>query len=50
MSEVEALCDRVGLIIRGELRLLGTYEGLLESSGTRSMSELIIRLHGESKA
>jgi sodium transport system ATP-binding protein len=50
MSEVEALCDRVGLIVRGELRLLGTYEGLLESSGTRSMSELIIRLHGESKA
>lgn len=50
MSEVEALCDRVGLIVRGELRMLGTFEGLLTQSGARSMSELIIRLHGESRA
>ncbi|MFO0726898.1 MAG: ABC transporter ATP-binding protein [Myxococcota bacterium] len=47
MSEVEALCDRVGLIVRGQIRRLGTYEGLLAEAGMKTMSELIIRLHAE---
>ncbi len=47
MSEVEALCDRVGLLVRGRLRRLGGHDALLAEAGVRSMGELIVRLHDE---
>lgn len=47
MSEVEALCDRVGLLVRGRLLRLGAHDALLAESGARSMAELIVRLHDE---
>ena len=47
MSEVEELCDRVGLLLGGKLRAVGAQTELLEASGARSLGELIIRLHAE---
>ncbi len=47
MSEVEALCDRVGLLVRGRLLRLGAHDALLAEAGARSMGELIVRLHDE---
>ena len=48
MSEVEALCDRVGLLVRGRLMRIGTHAELIAEGGT--MAELIVRLHDEAPA
>jgi sodium transport system ATP-binding protein len=49
MSEVEELCDRVGLLLAGRLRAVGTARELLEGSGKRSLGELIVHLHQEGR-
>jgi sodium transport system ATP-binding protein len=50
MSEAEELCDRIGLLVRGRIRALGTKDELLASSGARSLTDLIVRLHEETPA
>ena len=47
MSEVDELCDRVGLLVRGRLRAVGPRDELLRQSGARSVGELLVRLHEE---
>lgn len=47
MSEADELCDRVGLLVRGVLREVGTREAILERTGTSSFGELLVRLHAE---
>jgi sodium transport system ATP-binding protein len=47
MSEVERLCDRVGIIHRGELRAVGTIAELRARSGAERLEDVFIRLVGE---
>jgi len=44
MSEVELLCDRVGLIHRGELMALGTIAELCASSGTENIHDAFLAM------
>lgn len=46
MSEVEKLCDRVGIIHKGKLVSTGTVEGLKEKYQCRDLEEIFIRLVG----
>jgi len=40
LSEVERVCDRIGVLVKGELRLLDTREALLEKTDSRDLDEV----------
>ncbi len=42
MSEVEKLCDRIGIIHRGQLLALGTLESLREATGQHYLEDIFI--------
>ncbi len=42
MSEVEKLCDRIGIIHRGSLLALGTLDGLRESTGQHYLEDIFV--------
>ncbi len=44
MSEVERLCDRVGILHRGRLRAVGTPDELKQASGERYLEEVFKRM------
>lgn len=46
MSEVEKLCDRVGIIHGGRLLAEGTLEELRESQGERDLEEIFVKVAG----
>jgi sodium transport system ATP-binding protein len=48
MAEVEALADRVGILVRGRLTDVGAPAALLAASGEPSLAELIVRRFEES--
>ncbi|HLU48271.1 MAG TPA: ATP-binding cassette domain-containing protein [Planctomycetota bacterium] len=54
MSEVERLCDRVGIIHRGSLRSIGTLDELRGETGLERLDEIFLRViaeeHGPSAA
>ncbi|HHY81415.1 MAG TPA: ATP-binding cassette domain-containing protein [Clostridiales bacterium] len=47
MSEVEKLCDRIGIIHKGNLVAQGTIAELLEQHSCGSMEEVFVKLVGE---
>ncbi len=47
MSEVERLCDRVGIVHRGELRAVGTLQELRERTSREYLEEIFIALVGD---
>ncbi|MEE2904399.1 MAG: ABC transporter ATP-binding protein [Myxococcota bacterium] len=47
MSEVDKLCDRIGLLLRGQLKAVGSRADLLKSFKVSDLSELILSLHKE---
>lgn len=49
MSEVEKLCDRIGIIHKGKLMDTGTIDALKEKYGVPSLEEVFIRLVGDKK-
>ena len=46
MSEVEKLCDRVGVIHKGKLAALGAVDELRRAAGGRSLEELFVEIVG----
>jgi len=46
MSEVEKLCDRIGIIHKGRLVESGTLEELKIKHGNNDLEELFVRLVG----
>jgi sodium transport system ATP-binding protein len=42
MSEVEKLCDRIGIIHRGGLLALGTLESLREDTGQHYLEDIFV--------
>lgn len=46
LEEVEALSDRVGVMVRGKLAAVGTVEELLEQTGTKSLEDAFVSLAG----
>jgi ABC-type Na+ transport system, ATPase component len=49
MSEVEKLCDRIGIIHKGRLMDTGTIEDLKEKYSAPSLEEVFIRLVGDNR-
>ena len=47
MSEVERLCDRIGIVHRGELRAVGTLQELRERTSREYLEEIFIALVGD---
>jgi len=47
MFEVESLCDRVALINKGEIILMGTPAELIEQTGARNLEDVFIKTVGE---
>ena len=47
MSEVEALCDRIGVIYKGKLAAVGTLEELREQTGKTTFESVFLSLIGE---
>lgn len=47
MTEAEMLCDRVGLIYKGELLAVGTMEELYAQSGANNLQQAFLNLVGE---
>lgn len=47
MTEAEMLCDRVGLIYKGDLMAIGTKEALYEQSGARNLQQAFLNLVGD---
>jgi len=45
MEEAEALCDRIGVLIRGELKFIGTSQYLKEKFGMAYMLEAKINMN-----
>lgn len=51
MSEVERLCDRIGIIHKGRLVALGTLSELCQRSGQQDLEEIFVELvEGEDRA
>lgn len=50
MSEVDALCDRIGLLVEGRLAAVGPSADVLAEHRAASLGELILRLHRASVA
>lgn len=46
MSEVDKLCDRIGIIHKGRLVETGTLEGIKEKYGDDDLEEIFVRLAG----
>ena len=44
MSEVERLCDRVGIVHKGQLRASGTLDELIQRTGKRYLEEIFVSL------
>ncbi|MBT9557192.1 MAG: ABC transporter ATP-binding protein [Myxococcales bacterium] len=44
MSEAELVCDRIGIIHRGQMRAEGTVSALLEATGEPSLTRAFLRL------
>ncbi|NJD19398.1 MAG: ABC transporter ATP-binding protein [Gemmatimonadetes bacterium] len=49
MSEVEKLCDRIGIIHRGKLLALGTLTGLREATGKHYLEDVFVQLVTEAE-
>lgn len=49
MSEVEKLCDRVGVISKGKLVTVGSLDELKKTQGTEDLEEVFIQLIGGGK-
>jgi len=49
MSEVEKLCDRIGIIHKGKLVALGSIEELKERYEGKALEEIFVELAGEKK-
>ncbi len=49
MSEVEKLCDRIGIIHKGKLAVQGTIAELTESHNGKSLEDIFVELAGEKK-
>lgn len=47
MDEVEILCDRIGIIMEGEMAFIGTVQEAMESSGKSSLEEAYLWFTGE---
>lgn len=47
MSEVEKLCDRIGIIHKGKLMDVGTIDALKQKYGCSSLEEVFVRLVGK---
>src|SRR5581483_9103379 len=47
MSEVEALCDRIAVIYRGQLVAIGTLEELRTRTGKQALEHVFLSLIGE---
>lgn len=47
MDEVEALCDRIGIIIDGEIAAMGTVKEIIEKSGKSNLEEAYLWYTGE---
>ncbi len=47
MTEAEMLCDRVGLIYKGDLMAVGTMEELYAQSGAQNLQQAFLNLVGE---
>ncbi|MBQ3265821.1 MAG: ABC transporter ATP-binding protein [Ruminococcus sp.] len=47
LEEAESLCDRIGIMSRGELRAEGTAEELKAKAGTDNFEEAFIKIAGE---
>ena len=45
MSEVDELCDRIGVLLAGKLMAVGTRQALLEAHGAHHLGELLLDLH-----
>jgi len=45
MSEVDKLCDRIGLLLSGEIKAVGQRTELLDKYGCEDLSELLLKLH-----
>jgi sodium transport system ATP-binding protein len=50
MSEVEALCDRIAVIYKGQIAAVGTLDELREQTGATAFEEVFLRLIGEEEA
>jgi sodium transport system ATP-binding protein len=50
MSEVDKLCDRIGLLLAGELRAVGKRAQLLEAYQSEDLSELLLKLHEQQES
>lgn len=50
LTEVERLCDRIGIVNRGKLVYLGTVENLLASTGTSDLAAAFFGLVGDRSA
>lgn len=50
MSEVEALCDRIAVIYRGQIAAIGTLEELRAQTGKQAFEHVFLRLIGEDDA
>lgn len=44
LSEVERLCDRIGIIHKGEMKMQGTLSEILENTGTETLSDSFLSL------
>jgi len=47
MREAERLCTRIGIIVRGRLKAVGTKEELARHMGSTDLEEVFLRLVGE---
>jgi sodium transport system ATP-binding protein len=47
MSEVEALCERIGIVYQGRLIVVGTLDELREQTGRHAFEDVFLKLIGE---
>lgn len=47
MEEVEILCDRIGIIVGGEISIIGTVKEVIEKSGKSTLEEAYLWYTGE---
>ncbi len=47
LDEVENLADRVGIISRGEIKIVGTIEEIKEKSNSKTLEEAFLKLTGD---
>lgn len=49
MSEVEKLCDRIGIIHNGKMQTEGTLEEMRQRHGKRDLEEIFVEVSGEAR-